>query len=219
VADWVKAVGGAKLAERVERVAAIESHSSNRLRVAARSPMLTPRIIEPEPISERLIVEDHAEGRISTISRKSAVSVEPLAPELSRPGGSINAKWLAVVAAVSVALGAAAFALTRPSSQSVPSVAPVAGEPALENAGARVTPIAGALTPPAPPAEAAAASLSAPSIEITPVVASSKPAVVRRAPALAPKPSSAPLANKHAGCDPPFVIDAHGIRRIKAGCI
>jgi serine/threonine-protein kinase len=220
VADWVKAVGGAKLADRVERVAAIENHSSNRLRVAARSPMLTPRIVEPEPepISARLIVEDReAEGRVSTISQKSAVSGEQLALEPSRPAGAINAKWLAAVAAMSVALGAAAFAFTRSSARNVPQAAPVAGESVTEGGRARSEPNAA----PAPPTAAAQAvgPLSAPAIEITPVVASSKPAVVRRAPALAPKPTAAPPANKHAGCDPPFVIDAHGIRRIKAGCI
>lgn len=78
VADWVKAVGGAKLADRVERVAAIESHSSNRLRVAARSPMLTPRIIESEPISARLIVEDgDATGRVWVFQRKCRLRKQP----------------------------------------------------------------------------------------------------------------------------------------------
>ena len=218
VADWVKAVGGANLADRVERVAAIESHSSNRLRVAARSPMLTPRILEPEPepepISACVIVEDReAEGRVSTISQKSAVSGEQLGSEPSRSARAINAKWLAAVAAIGVALGAAAFAFTRPAAQPLPQAAAVSGEPAMES-GVRIAPN---------PAPSVAAQTpgpnAAPTIEITPIVTSSKPAAIRRAPALAPKATTAPAANKHAGCDPPFVIDAHGIRRIKAGCI
>ena len=225
VADWVKAVGGAALADRVERVAAIESHSSNRLRVLPRSPMLTPQNLdterEPATDSARLVVPyAQAEGRASVISEPTPIPAPPGQREPSPMAGRLSAKRLTWVGACSVALGGLIFALARAPAENVsersaapPSSPAMVGHSHLSG---------GKLAPAAIEAEPQVTIGLAPSgsgIEISSVVSSSKPPAIRRAPTLVSRPSSATGASKRVPCDPPFVIDAQGIRRIKAGCI
>ncbi|HET9933295.1 MAG TPA: serine/threonine-protein kinase, partial [Polyangiaceae bacterium] len=42
VADWVRSIGGGNLEQKIQRVAAIESHSSSRVKVGGRGPLDTP---------------------------------------------------------------------------------------------------------------------------------------------------------------------------------
>jgi serine/threonine-protein kinase len=223
VGDWVKAVGGAALDDRVGRVAAIESRSSNRLRVAARSPMLTPRILEPErepgTDSARLISQGgQAEGRPSQIAARTPVLAQPAEGERSRLARALNVRLLASVGVVGIALGGLTFALTRrpvdnPSqaSAAAPSTrasaeSSVPGDSSRVPAAIRVEPqVAIALRPP--------------EVEISPELSSSKPTPIRRAPMPVSRSSHPAAASKRVTCDPPFVIDAQGIRRIKPGCI
>jgi len=230
VADWVKAVGGAALDDRVARVAAIESRSSNRLRVAARSPMLTPRIFEPEgepgTDSARLVVPgEQADGRQSLIVERTPVLAQPTEREPGRQARLLNIKLLAGVGVLGLTLAGLLFALTRRPAEN-PSQANAA-EPSTRASVERSVPGDSSRVPMAARAEPQVApGLLPPEVEISPLSSSSKPTPVRRAPVPVsrapvpvPRSSSAAAASKRAACDPPFVIDAQGIRRIKPGCI
>jgi len=242
VSDWVKEVGGAKLAERVERVAAIENHSSNRLRIAARSPMLTPIGIEgeipPESISARLIVRageaDAREPSMSLVGRATMELpvVEPARGEPPSVSRSLSAprasrfRKLAPLAVCVVGLVALTFALTRAtgSATQANTVTPVA--PMGLGNGKKVAAF-DALLPAAPAAPTTDAVQPAPSPvaprepDAAPVAtpSGSKSAITRHTSALTTRPNAAPAANKRADCSPPFTLDAKGIRRIKPGCI
>jgi serine/threonine protein kinase len=115
VADWVTAVGGPRLAQRIERVAAIESQSSNRLRVTARSPLHTPWVLEEE--------HDAPTTRQPGSARETVPASVPVSPQplevivATATAGSapkrVTAKRLLALSALGLAVGALAFAMAH----------------------------------------------------------------------------------------------------------
>ena len=115
-----------------------------------------------------------------------------------------------------VVLGGLSFALTRRPAE---SMSKAAAQPSTR-ASVESSVLGDSRVKPAIGAEPqVSVGLRPPEIEISSVVSSSRPTAVRRAPVPASRPSNPPAASKRVTCDPPFVIDAQGIRRIKPGCI
>ena len=230
VADWVRAVGGAKLLQRIQRVAAIESHSSSRVRVAGRSPLHTP-----------LGLMAMAEAPPSSVSSPDAPTVRPGAdPDAptEAPPDEDTVTWrfskrTLVLGAGALLLGVAILVSMlwttsgrpRPEVEMTPAAARVGESPTArpstastaaaregESSPSAAATAAAVDTPSEPGNTAGAASSKALSHKQAPKT--SKPGAVSPA-ASARKGAAAPAAR----CNPPYVVDAKGIRRIKPECL
>jgi eukaryotic-like serine/threonine-protein kinase len=228
VADWVRELGGARLSQRIERVAAIESRSSSRLKVTGRSPLHTPlglmAVSVPTPGGSLGSGEGRSKPAELACARDDVPTVRPARDEPSsssvgsralesRPATSRRAKLMLVaVAAVALAAGVAISWLTRAPASSARLASPLA------------VPVASLAVPivSVPPVEV---SFDLPPVEpsaAAPRATAGKPAAARSAarvgaaktgPAVS-KTGAKPAIN----CSPPCVVDERGIRRIKPEC-
>jgi serine/threonine protein kinase len=207
VADWVRKVGGSKLAQRIERVAAIESRSSSRLKVTARSPLHTPVLFDTDAGAQSLAAPPAAD------TSEVAVKLAEPSPAPAR----ISKRLLAGVAVMAMALGVLLSWWARAGASAEPAA--VARPPEPPRTVASALP---ALAPPEPPAKHA----DAPVILDVDAFAISAPAAIR-APQRSPAPKTAlpaPVKGsatpaRGSSCSPPYVVDAKGIRRIKPECL
>jgi hypothetical protein len=237
VADWVRARGGNKLAERIERVAAIESHSS-RVRVTGRSQLDTPLGLRPLALSDLAAAYEDLPDRASgtVLARDEAPTVRPgsgVQSGLELSSSALRAerrrKWLvagASVLAACVALALLAFG-GNPSPETPQlraTAAPPSAAPPVEvvEQPARPAPARAAIPAAvAPPAEVPEAS--------APTSASAPPSKPKTAPStarVAPVAATGSAARKRpvsgrsaAHCNPPYVVDAQGIRRLRPECL
>jgi serine/threonine protein kinase len=217
VADWVRALGGIKLAQRIQRVAAIESHSSSRVRVTARSPLDTPLGLFRVPVSE---------------STADAVTVRPGAVAESGSGISATSaitpapRSRLVAAALAIAVGAATLGLIVGRSRAPANESPAASASMVPPPAAR--PSTFEVSEPAAPAPEPSFANTPPSVTSASAASVSglgskrpaKPASPRQLPTM--KPAAAPnrkATTLAANCNPPYVVDAKGIRRIKTECL
>ena len=154
-------------------------------------------VLPAEPASP----EGAAEGRSQASVTRVESAVTNAAPAKS------NLPLLVFAFAALLAIGLGAFFALKPSG----NVAPAATN-AMESAPAS-TPVS------APASASASASASAP------VSASASASAPAPAPVSAPAPASAPASKaptkttKPSGCNPPYTIDAKGIRRMKPECL
>jgi eukaryotic-like serine/threonine-protein kinase len=227
VADWVRELGGARLSQRIERVAAIESRSSSRLKVTGRSPLHTPlgftALSAPSSSDSpgsgerrsNLAALGHGRDDVPTVRpapEEPSSSVVGSSELGSRPTSTRRAKlMLGAVGAVALAAGVAISWLARGPSSPAPHAAP-RSEPAASLPAPRVSvpPVEVALdSPPDAASEAPSASAGKPpksrGIARTGAV---------KASASAPKAAAKAASN----CSPPFIVDERGIRRIKPEC-
>jgi serine/threonine-protein kinase len=234
IADWVRTAGGVRLAQRIERVAAIESRSSSRVRVKARSPLDTPLGFDSATLlpavgadAQRTPVDSRHADEVRTVRPPGAVARAPEGELPLQRVPRVSPRLLGVGAAVLVLCGGILLLATRGSGDAAPSVSnsPSAQAPAvsavrLAEAPASVSPLHPVPENPATPsANASAVEQSAPSKGSKPQTAAASSATAGstlRPPAKARRPSPAPAV---ANCNPPYTVDDRGIRRIKAGCL
>jgi len=236
VADWVRTAGGVRLAQRIERVAAIESRSSSRVRVTARSPLDTPLGFDSASLLPALATD----GQRTPAGPRPADEVRTVRPPQSRGQDApdvlaprrtrhISPRRLLVSAATLALFGGIVAHVAGGSGEAAPSlpISPTAQVSAASAAGlaqatASANPLARVDENTAPPPPSTTAS---PALEQSPLRASSKPVA-----ATASRPAAGstlrplakarhPLVAPATNCNPPYTVDDRGIRRIKAGCL
>ena len=206
VSAWIEEVGGADIAARrrmvraIEQSPAIESDADDKTVEGLVAPTLSEE--EAKKLATALTATLPTRG-----DRQYAASadLEATPASLHRRGAG---RWIggATVAAV---IGAAAVVSVRsspprqvPPTQAVPSVALVVPSSATE-----------------PTASTAPTSQPAP--ESSAIVPASSAPATRHAPArpVGPLRRTTVAPSKSAGCDPPFSVDASGVKRFKPWCI
>jgi eukaryotic-like serine/threonine-protein kinase len=223
VADWVRRTGGSKLAQRIERVAMIESRSSSRLRVTARSPLHTPLGFEapalpplPSAANVRPLVVVPPADELPTV-RPPMPSLDVVAPvdEQPAPAAPFPKKPVLAVAVLALALGiAVAWWGRKPARETAPEAAarPTSAAPVPAPVTAAATPTSDPQQEPSPPVVAAPAATSGTKLK-SKAGATTSAAATARSTAKPQKPA------KTAGCNPPYFVDEKGIRRVKPECL
>jgi serine/threonine protein kinase len=216
VADWVRSLGGIKLAQRIQRVAAIESHSSSRVRVTARSPLDTPLGLFRVPASESADAVTVRPGAVA----ESASGISATAAMTPAPRSRLVAAALAIaVAAATLGLivGRSRAPANESPAASASMVPPRAPKPSTLEASEPAAPVPEPSVLNAPPS---AASASAASVSGLGSKRPAKSASPRQLPTMKPSAASNRKATAlAANCNPPYVVDAKGIRRIKTECL
>lgn len=245
VADWVRTIGGGNLEQKIQRVAAMESHSSSRVKVSGRGPLDTPLGLRAVGTAELSSKRDNRPWLLG--AEAAPETAKPLGPEQGQatPGADPSgvtptprswkrAKRLgagAVILAALTTVAAFTWAGREPSNQVSTAAAPTSSAPALVAAAP-----AGAPTPTHElPAEPDSSKSVAPSVNKASNASDSsseRPTTPKRSnssvTAKAPAPASATLKpirkaaaspSPAANCNPPYVVDAKGIRRIKPECL
>jgi len=204
VAVWVNGIASASLAEREAELARIEQHSLQNAPADHGEGA-------PRPAQSSRARPARRAGPGATESQVSNLSVVTPAPSATYPTrGPSRASGALAFAGVSLLLAVAAFASWRLGRDSNASPGAVPDPPAPDSTSATAPP-AGAPEPTVSPIESAA------------VVATGRPRTTRAAPpraAAAPSavPSAVPTNAPRPDCDPPYVIDAQGVRRWKREC-
>ena len=215
VASWVEATIGGVLRERAARVQAIESASvaaadavgddTDALSAAVAVPRPGPRAadvptspIPPHAAPQAESGSRAALGDLASVREIDATTRSTLAAEHARR----SRRRSVIVVCGAVAAGAAVF-LVWPHGG---GIANQAASHAEGPASARVAPVP---SPAEPPEEPSVAPLSASAIG-----ASSPPGSPPRA-----SPRALPRAKPRPSCDPPYVIDARGVRVYKRECL
>ena len=203
-------MAGDALARRAARVKEIESISSASLVVPSADSVMLPVTRPPDAGPETTAPPPASTSQVSSLS-------------VSKPGLSMfppPRRWpiaaLGLVAAA--AIGWAAFASLRDRGAAAPAPADEATATATEpietaRPAPSTAPSASATTEAAAPTVSGSASASA-SVSVP----TSRPPVATGA-ARPTHPSAPKPAAKTGGCNPPYVIDAKGIRRIKPECL
>ena len=196
VGAWVELMAAVGLARRAESLAAIEAGGP--------PPGSAPVGIDDEPtVALRIAPDDTASAPVSSapVTTPHPVGPAPIEPKERRSSlvrGGLSVALAAVALLVGLVWGARGKA---PSESPTPPIAA-----ALPLPVARVE-----MPSPSPPSNAEAA----PPVVVSPTAAapSATPSVVvaRARPALAVSPK--------ASCDPPYSVDAEGIRHYKKGCL
>jgi serine/threonine-protein kinase len=227
VADWVRQLGGVRLSQRIDRVAAIESRSSSRLKVTGRSPMHTPlglmAVTFPDSGKSPPRAGANPNSAPAAPQRDEVPTVRPGSEEPSAGGlGSSALAPNAVSPKAKLMLGAIALGalVTGVALSSLTGAASSVKTPAADRVPASPTP-----TPTPTPVSLPAPKVAEPSIEVEPNAVVASPVENQRKPAhtgarpAAAKATAAKTTPKAANnCSPPFVVDERGIRRIKPEC-
>lgn len=217
VGEWLSSVAGRVLEKRAQKVKEVESRRGAAPATDGRSP--------PAEASALAAVPDlpGAESRVLPvpIDGVSQVSTVAVTSATGRPLGR-RTPWIGAVALVAVGAALAAAALWLSGSPPPGSAGPAAGSAA-------------------PPAEPSIAASSVPRSEAQSQVPSSAPSAVpsgesaaSTAPSAPASASAAPITKKASGvkppagqgkaspstgCNPPYTVDARGIRRMKPECL
>jgi len=197
VAEWVKDVGGEALHKRSERVRTIEQlspdddYASDERLASARARLhANPRAFTAHAASSPALVVD------SSGETEQAVTVaEPLA---RRPQERSRRWLLPALGAVGASAVLAAVLSSRGTSNEAPAAA---GSAPVATASALAPPSAVVATP-EPSAAAPVASAATGASASTGAAAG----------------ATAKVSAKANACDPPYLIDSRGIRRVKPGC-
>lgn len=207
VAEWVKAVGGEALQKRSERVRTIEQlspdddYASDERLASARARLhANPRAFTAHAASSPALVVD------SGAETEQAVTVaEPLAGRAAQR----SRRWLLPALG---AVGVSALLAVLWSSRSGSNEAPAA-------AGSAPVVAANVAAPPSAPAPAPSAAPEPTAVAAPASSAAASSAAVKgsAAHAKARTPAPAKVSAKNS-CNPPYVIDSRGIRRVKPGC-
>jgi eukaryotic-like serine/threonine-protein kinase len=191
VGEWLSEVAKQSLDERARYVADVESKES----------LSDPQIqvaIDGEPATK--LVPMPASTREPGSVSHAVVTAEtlPVQPQPKRP---LRAALIGIGAASIVVLGAFLFLRTTHDRREAPATASPPSPPSAPASEAMPVP-----PPPAPPAS-----------EAPVMTASAKPTSPKAAPAVKPPPvkTAAPAAAK---CDPPYTVDAKGVRIPKREC-
>jgi serine/threonine-protein kinase len=227
VGAWVERVAGVTLAQRAERVAAIEAESplsgdpdrpsaapprprpmAKSLTGATSPTVAVPGLAEPEerePHDTLHEVPDAARDLLHDAPHDApgtgiATVSEVRVPRRSRLVGALSA--------VGVATAIGALLLVRAGPSAKPGAAAVVPQPSASTAGSEdAPPASSAAVPPPAPSDSPAAEVGS----------EAKPAPVdppRRGPVFFPAP-----ARKRAACSPPYTLDARGVRHYKPECL
>ncbi|MBS2017606.1 MAG: serine/threonine protein kinase [Deltaproteobacteria bacterium] len=219
VGAWVESLADAELAQR--------------RRAAAEMVDVAPEVWSAAPGPGREVFSQTFDPVTSTLVLPPAAPVTPAAP--AAPARS-SSRWprFAAVAVAALAIGAGSATAARSLG---PSVAPVAAARAVP------PPAAAPVELPSPSTSTAASVSVSPSP--SPVLAAASPVPVARGVRTGPAAAKAPTASSHASsrvpptadphaspgspvappsrtdesCDPPFVVDANGVRQYKRACI
>jgi serine/threonine protein kinase len=227
VGEWVQRLCGERLAKRAERVAELERATLD-LKPVLDSQELA-RLVTPRPIPVPAKLAAEASGllkaEVSTVSRGGGELISPSA-ETPAPS-SVRRFWplVAGISALSVLIGLGSFQLSRRGSiaperhTTVPSPAPARAAP----------PQAEPASPPEPaavPTAVEALPVAEPSADVSPerppqaarhAVSSSRH--LRKSKPLSANASKVGKKSNEESCDPPYTIDARGIRRVKSHCL
>ncbi len=205
IGGWVEASAAKGLEERAQHVSEVESRST----------------VVPRPLPEPASFSDASSAASGQFTAAPALAQQSAQPSATR-------KVLTLVAA---GLGGAVLVLllvlvVLPKAEKPEGVASAPSAAAAPVSAARAAtdlPAEHAAAPAAAPAPsqteladaAAGAALDA-GAQLTPDAA--PPRVTAKKPAVQHKPSQ-PARPKPANCDPPYSIDAKGIKRVKPGCL
>jgi len=215
VADWVDAAAGPELRERAARIAAIEAAAATPSGPASASAP----IADDDPTRQLVarsgpVVSDEATSDAHTVSLEQLAVEPPDAPTRSarlptrRPGP--RGRWPLAVLLMVGGVGLLGLIGARLGSRGMDRVEAVApggsgsSVPLGTGRGDEPTVSAPAILPEPPRLEVSA----------TAATTGSNAAAARTGP---PQPSH--RADPGASCNPPYVIDARGIRRIKRECV
>jgi serine/threonine protein kinase len=211
--------GAAPLPELPEQsVSTVQPVSGSRPRIPPPPPRAPPPA--PSPIKQRREPEEHSSGSLSSAgsstSQVSSLAVpNPMSVAASRGGASM---WIGAIAAC-VGGGALAFYVFWPEEGGHSAgVAPSAPSGITSGAPAAVAPSSPGkayVTPPTETVDIQDLPSAPPDVEENgvPGAAPRWTGGARRAPKAAP--SAKPVDN----CNPPFTVDATGIKRLKPGCL
>jgi len=208
VGTWVARAGGSDIEERralvaaVERAPTIESDTDDRAVEGLVARRLTPE--EARKLATALTVTLPSRA----VADPGAADTQVTATEVTMPprrGRSLGV-WAGGALAV-VLVGGAMYVGTRRSAMS-PSAAAASSSSDPEPQAAAPPPSAAAMT--------SSSDSPADSQADTPLVAPAVQSSVR--PAHKPSPR-APASAGNASCDPPFVVDAQGVKRFKRWCL
>ena len=198
VAGWVGRLAAPALAHRLEMLQALEA-SAVHTQVAVQLPVVTASSphAAPPPSEE------------ATQGRTQATTSTSILPQAARSPWRSRAPWIFAAVGVLSALVVWRFAAES---------APLA-EPVSRPAAASAPPTPSVATPAAPkPAENDVPVVSADAMPLSP--ATSVPSITSaKKPAAAPGAVARPAAGRGNPCNPPYRIDASGVRRIKPECL
>jgi serine/threonine-protein kinase len=204
VGAWVELLAARGLAQRAERLAAIEAGIT--------APESAPVAIDDDPtIALRIAADDAAPAPVSSapVTAPQPVAPAPIPPKERRSSlvrGGLSVALAAVALLVGLAWGARGKA---PSESPTP---PIAAAPP-----APPPPIATVETPsPAPTSSAEAAAPPVVSSIPIPIPIAAAPS---GAPSVVARPRPTVAASPKTSCDPPYSVDADGIRHYKKGCL
>jgi serine/threonine-protein kinase len=224
VGEWVERTAHDMLSERAQKIAEIESRSSE-TKIAASSMALVQGPTNDTPHEwDASATQPDAEwaARRAQLTLKEEVTDESPGTQLTqvssqeRPPGQRRSLWLAGVAALlAFALGAGGWLLAKAPPRATSSM-PELSEPAP--VGVVVPPPAVSPAPPAaaPPTEAQEEDPPKASATPTDNVAAAPSARTQPPKRPGPPPSASP---KRGNCNPPYVIDENHIRHIKPQCL
>jgi serine/threonine-protein kinase len=237
VSDWVRRLGGAALARRVKKVAAIES--SSRRRVSRISPAPQGGDVESPARASSANVESPARaGRVDVAlaenGRHSFPSTRAVAHPIRDSRRLVPRAWAVVgicafAAVALLVIGSMAVGSNTAPMSSLASASPAATVATDRDRPQQPTAVAASSSAAFSTSEASDAPDTAPSAS-SPATAKAPPPATAKSPPARPagvsRPAtrpSQPAVKKPSGasarCTPPFYLDDRGIRRIKPGCI
>jgi serine/threonine-protein kinase len=197
VGAWVDGLQGPTVRERAARIAQIERQGPSR------------------PAEREVVGAATAEapGDVAATQLTQVSSSDPRATPPSRRG-----LWVAALGGVALAAAGGALAAYRASHGGALPPAPVESP----SATSRAADSAAAVQPPAAsgqPLASAPAATSAPAPVATPSTAPAIPATRPKPRRGATPPLAAPATTKANACDPPYTVDADGVRQYKKQCL
>jgi serine/threonine-protein kinase len=223
VGEWLEQIAGDSLARRAERVKEIESVSSSGQGPGGLT-LIRSGSLNPTPAGVATPLPFGPHGPPASLSQVSSISVSK-PRTVSPPVGGRSRRVLALLGSLA-AIGVV-VAVLNVRSGAAPD--PVAGESIDAPAGVAAGPPAP--TPPptpeasAPPAASVATSATPAATTSSAVATTARPPPrpsPRPKPVAAPdgKPKTvSPTAAAPPNCNPPYTVDAAGIRRIKPECL
>ncbi len=238
IGAWVEHLAGGELANRADRVSDIESRSdiheglvSMAAAMSAGGPLPIPPPSRPRPSAPELTPSGMnagaSGGRNSGTSANYAASSSTSSPELSSrsshvivyPPAPNRSKWIILAFALGAFVLVAVGVLLGAETRKTETPAPVASTEASQEVK---PPPPVTAEPPATTQQTAASATASASAPATSDSATAEtrphPTATAARPWVAPKPhpTTAPTAAKN--CNPPFTIDASGIRHFKPEC-
>ncbi|GMV12790.1 MAG: serine/threonine protein kinase [Polyangiaceae bacterium] len=235
VGEWAERIGEETIGKRARQVAEIESGSLAHIRAVDAVPVSAPSYgshpsyvgpashsqpMAPVPTSWPIgaqgdpITSPSQVSHVTGISRPSVISAQTHASGMTgaqAPGRrSVFAALIGVAAALGIAVVAVVFVLLGRSKSDVEPMPP--DPPAPPEAVSAAAPVPEPAPAPAPTPEAPPVV----SVEQLPKAPAPPPRGTKTPGVRTPAPGPKPAADN---CDPPFIVDKNGVRRVKPGCM